>query len=149
VDPGLKGLKVGVGIQCRRIVLESLSNIIKTNLFPILPLYWGRHLSRTIASHCNTLGPKSAGPLGKFPNRRGKLPFGVDELDGMQCERPPLCWAHRPPRPAIGPQGWGGYESAPVGRWGWAIGRVSPRVRTAIRPYRPPRTPTLGGKALA
>jgi len=45
------------------------------------------------------------------------------------------------PGPPLGPRDWGGYESAPVGRWGWAIGRVSPGVRTAIRPYRPPRSP--------
>jgi len=57
------------------------------------------------------------------------------------CGRPPPCGANRPTRPAIGPQGLGGYEFAPVGRWGWAIGRVSPGVRTAIRPCRPPRSP--------
>ena len=45
------------------------------------------------------------------------------------------------PGPPLGPRDCGGYESAPVGRLGWAIGRVSPGVRTATRPYRPPRSP--------
>ena len=64
-------------------------------------------------------------------------------MESLECYangRPPVGRTVRP-GPPLGPRDWGGYESAPVGRWGWAIGRVSPGVRTAIRPCRPPRSP--------
>ena len=38
------------------------------------------------------------------------------------------------------PREWVG-EFAPEGRWGWAIGRVSPRVRTAIKAFIAPLAP--------
>ena len=82
------------------------------------------------------MGPVYLGAL------RVSFRIGVERYHGVDdrwnaCERPPLCGAHRPPRLAIGPRGLGGDESAPEGRWGWAIGRVSPRVRTAIGPTAP------------
>ena len=44
-------------------------------------------------------------------------------------------------RPATGPRGMGRRVRAPKGRWGWAIGRVSPRVRTAIKAFVAPLAP--------
>jgi len=70
------------------------------------------------------------------------------EDDGAQIEGgPTYCGPTPNPGPPLAPRVRGESRTRPEGAGAGPVGRVSPGVRTATRPIRPPCTPSLGGRA--